>query len=315
MLTPLFQPDGPLSRPALDRRVPITTMPAMGWSLLLLNLALLLIVTPIRCGGRQLALAGPVDMPPWAWYVAAATAGVCGAAGLLTCRAGLRRPAARRAWLEIALVTTTLPAWAWLAAPARWRTWQALDLAVLAGWFAVVCLLLVRDRAELRRALATLRRARIPAWLAGFTAGGMAIALAVGLLTGSDIRWERVTVSALTYPLYALVQLAAYLVLIVPRLRRMGHGPAAKAAIAAGLFALVHWPNGFAMAATALGMAAWAAAWQRRVNLLWIAVSMGLLATAVTQLLPMTLTHNMRVGPMYVERALQWHLLGPPARR
>jgi hypothetical protein len=101
------------------------------------------------------------------------------------------------------------------------------------------------------------------------------------------------------YPLYALAQLALVLALPYPRLARLC-GASAAVVVCVVLFALVHWPNAALMAATALGMAFWAAEYRRGRPLVALALSMGLAATAFTQLLPHAVTAHMRVGPGYV---------------
>ena len=54
---------------------------------------------------------------------------------------------------------------------------------------------------------------------------------------------KRVTVSLLTYPAYALLQLAAFLVLPSIPLQVLGMSRRAIAIVCATMFALIHWPN------------------------------------------------------------------------
>jgi hypothetical protein len=118
------------------------------------------------------------------------------------------------------------------------------------------------------------------------------------LVTGALIGFDRAgTVPAmLTYPLYALGQLLAALVLPWSQWARDGLGRRQRVIGIALLFALVHWPNLFAVSVTLVGMLLWASAWSAGSALLPLAMSMGLMATAVTQALPDDLTGHMRIA-------------------
>lgn len=124
-----------------------------------------------------------------------------------------------------------------------------------------------------------------------------------GALGGEGLRDSGVALA--TYPLFAVLQLAAVLILPWTQWQRDGVSPAGSVAGSTILFALVHWPNPFATLATALGMLVWALAWRNGSALLPLALSMGITATVVTQTLPDNLTGHMRVGASYAlsERA------------
>jgi hypothetical protein len=106
-----------------------------------------------------------------------------------------------------------------------------------------------------------------------------------------------------TYPLYAAAQLGAALVLPWTQWERDGISRGHRVVAATILFALVHWPNPFATAATAAGMALWALAWRAGSAFIPLALSMGIMATFVTQGLPESMTGHMRVGSNQVVKS------------
>lgn len=100
----------------------------------------------------------------------------------------------------------------------------------------------------------------------------------------------------LTYPLYGGMQLAAALVLPWTQWARDEIGPWRRVAASTLLFALVHWANPFATIAAGVGMLLWASAWRAGSALLPLALSLGIMATVVTQSLPDEVTAHMRVA-------------------
>lgn len=112
-----------------------------------------------------------------------------------------------------------------------------------------------------------------------------------------------VLVSLALYPLYALVQLFLLLGVILPAWQAWtGRGRGRIMALAAGTFALVHWPNPLLMALTAVGMLVWSREYLRGRPLWALAISMGLLATLAAQGLPHDWTEHMRTGPRNVRQ-------------
>lgn len=107
----------------------------------------------------------------------------------------------------------------------------------------------------------------------------------------------RVTVSLLTYPAYALMQLAAFLFLPSIMLRALGMSRRAIAMVCATMFALIHWPNPAVMAATFVAMIFWSLAHLRGRPLAMSAVVMGVLATSFTRFMPDPGIEYMKVGP------------------
>jgi uncharacterized membrane protein YhaH (DUF805 family) len=131
---------------------------------------------------------------------------------------------------------------------------------------------------------------------------GIAGLLAIGLAAGHGPAWGRMLLPLVTYPLYALVQLLVFLGFVVPRLRDVGTSRPMTVLTAAALFALLHWPNWLLAAACGLGALVWTWAYLHRRSLLAAAVAMGLLATAYKGFLPREWKHNLRTGPIYVQR-------------
>jgi hypothetical protein len=120
---------------------------------------------------------------------------------------------------------------------------------------------------------------------------------AIGLAMGTDVALRPFLISLALYPIYALVQLTAFLVVPAGRLRALGLSPAGTAAACASVFALLHWPHPLVMVLTAAGMAAWTLARLQGRPLWHLVLVMGLAATTVTQCLPDQWHGHMRVGP------------------
>jgi hypothetical protein len=218
------------------------------------------------------------------------------AAALLTVAVLWRRagPGERRAFAFLLLWPAAPVAGAWLALPLR-----DPSPAILAALVAALAALAVAVR---RLGPAAPSRPRRPwhagrAWRLGH---GLALAagLGVGIALGGFGDLRAVGLSLLLYPLYAALQLTLLLVLPWPSLIRVTRGRAAGAvAMAAALFALVHWPNPLLVVLTGAGMVFWAREYARGRPVWALAVSMGLLATLAAQGLPDTVNHHMRVGP------------------
>ncbi|MFP4354961.1 MAG: type II CAAX prenyl endopeptidase Rce1 family protein [Phycisphaerae bacterium] len=292
----------------------------MGLSLVLIHLGLVMAAAALRYGGRHARFVTPTGGDHGMWPVLIGAGLV--AAGLLLARADLRqrrRRVSTVAWAETLLVFASLLGLAWAVLPSKPRDLGWLDWTALAGWLAMTLAIFARHRLDvhdLRRRL--LRRPKWPGPLAVWTlllcvvtiAGGLGLAM---MIHGPiRVRWDKLAVSLATYPLYALAQMGLFLVFLVPRLRRMGLEPVERVGMAACLFALLHWPNGPLMVATLVGGAVWAGFYVlKRTHLVWLAISMGLLASCFARFVPHTFGQNMRVGPLYVERALEWDTHGP----
>jgi len=279
------------------------------------------LVAVVLASAAALALAMSLRLAPGEWPAAWPTAGGPGqrtgrllAGGLLlaaVAAAGLAAsPAPDRRWRRHLLAAMCWPAVplaaAWLALPAAGpptlRTLWLLPALVLAAW-----LLGRRGRGWLggaaTAASAGARRGLLEGRLWRWAHPVVLVAgAAAGLAAGGFGDTRALLLSAVLYPLYALVQLALALAIPWPWLRRLapGRGVAAGAAAgvtAAAVFALVHWPNPVVMVLTAGGMLVWAHEYARGRPLWHLALSMGLLATVAAQGLPDAWTEHMRTGP------------------
>ncbi len=277
----------------------------MAWSLLFWLTGWLCLLSRLRYSGPGAPLAWPINIP-WPWWPVVTAALFAGAAlAAWRGRRTLRDRSARRAWLELwALLTIALGyEWAILGAFA-FRPW---DIAFLAGFAVVLVVLLIREPGSPREMGLGLANF-LPAikWLAVPTLLVVAACFLIGGLAGAELDGRKLVVSLLTYPLYALVQLTVLLVLVAGRLQRTGARRGEVIVVTSAVFALVHWPNGVVMLGCFLMGLLWVSVYLRRPNLLAAALSMGLAATAFARALPVTWTQNMRTGPIYVERGLEW---------
>ena len=240
------------------------------------------------------------------WLVALV---VLGAATVATALAG-RRALATRAAARAAPALLVYPlglACVWWAIPADPHRYGTADVLLLGGLVLAFALLFWRDRRAARTWGLTRRgfgpavaALRLPtALLLGATA-------ATGLVAGFEFRPAGLLVALATYPFYAAAQLLVLQILLLRQLERLAPPRWLLVGVLAGFFALVHWPNGPLMAGTFFGAAMWMAVFLRHGNLPAIALSMGLAAATMTNVLPRErLLQNVRSGPIFVERLLE----------
>jgi len=129
---------------------------------------------------------------------------------------------------------------------------------------------------------------------------GAVVVVAVGMAAGAGPAFPRGTlVYFLLYPLWGLVQQYAMQSFTFRRtLEGVGH-PGLSAAIAASLFAVVHWPNWPLALMTLVGGYVWCRLFHRQPNLFTLAISHGWLAVLVRYSWPAEWLHNLRIGPGY----------------
>ena len=125
-----------------------------------------------------------------------------------------------------------------------------------------------------------------------------------GLAIGNPLHAFRTLFAVATYPFYALAQLLMFLAFPVARFKRISRSSIQIVLAVAGLFALIHWPNGILMLAGLVAMIVWCWVYLRHPNLFAVALSMGVAGAVFTQVLPESVHHNMRAGPYYVYRRL-----------
>ena len=184
------------------------------------------------------------------------------------------------------------------------EAFRGVDTFVFAVMLAIGAAVLVRHRVRWTRTRPWFGTGgKVGRWL---LAGTLVAAVLLGGVIAVGGRGESVDgiggwlLALSTYPLYALVQLGAALALPVFVWRRDGAPPAVVVLACSVLFALIHAPNPAAVVLTGLGMAGWAAAYQRGVGIVWTALSMGLLGALAAQGLPEPVSRNMRVNAGYV---------------
>jgi hypothetical protein len=276
----------------------------MGFAFLLLHFAVVVAAALIRYDDSWLGFLGPVQLGRTGWGVVAGASAGLAVVLLVACgRSVWPNRERRRAALELLIVPA---AWGyvWLCLPPRTReysvdNWLALGAVVC---FAAWCVLRGRETAKelgltRERFKDASRVMAIPTILIFVVLMGCAL-----LIFKDEVRWGRLVLHLLTYPLYAMAQLLVLEVFFVVRLRRLGASTAEAVAAGAGMFALAHWPNGVVMIVCLLGAAFWTWVYLARPNLYAVALSMGVVAGTFTAAIPSRHIDHMRTGPMHVYR-------------
>jgi len=278
----------------------------MPWVLLCINVSVVMLAARLRYAGGGLAHAGPVSISPqlWWWLI-----GGVGAAGLIAGVADRRRLLDRDARVALAELLVAFVAFfviEWAVLPAYQKQFRAIDYAAIGLGLALVAWLFWRDRRNVAR-WGVGGKNFLPAalLLAAPTIVFIAVPLAARQFVGGRIEPRRLLLALATYPVYALAQLGLFQVFLVGRLRRISDSAAAVTIVSAGMFALVHWPNGLVMIACAGPAAVWTLVYLKRPNLYALAISMGLSAAVLANVLPREeVLKNMRTGPIYVQRLI-----------
>ncbi|MBN1829728.1 MAG: hypothetical protein JW884_11370 [Deltaproteobacteria bacterium] len=123
------------------------------------------------------------------------------------------------------------------------------------------------------------------------------LVLFTSIIVGLKVNPKGIIISLATYPLYAWGQLFVFLLFPVRRFKQISRSPWEIVLVTAGLFALIHWPNAITMFGCFAAMLCWASIYLKKPNLHAIAISMGIAATAFSQLLPPAVTGSVSVGP------------------
>ncbi len=201
--------------------------------------------------------------------------------------------------LEIASVISSVLLTTWALIPlqpqARWLT--ALPSVLAVG------LMLHSHRVRGERlgelGFATRGFGRALAWVLPPTLIACGLFAAIGWWAGSFHRTTNFYANLLVVPVWALVQQYVLQGFIYRRSREiLGGGERAWPAmlLAAGLFALVHAPNGMLMILTFCGALIWTWVYERAPNLLALALSHAAISLMLMNALPAWLLESMSVG-------------------
>ncbi len=277
----------------------------MAWAVWFIQAAVMVAVIRLRFAPEQLRWASPWAWPTWAWWPVAGGLAALACVAMLLDRRRWRSAKARRAMGQTLVVFVPATAYVWGLSPLRGLNW--VGGVVLGGVFtAAMVMVLVEPGSMESKGLTRKHFGRACKALAVPTAMMVATPVVLAWLwAGTQFTWERLGVSAATYPLYALVQLLVFQVFLVRRLRAMA-GSSASASVgvvAAGMFATAHWPNPVVMLACFVGALVWTAVYLKWPNVVALAISMGLAATSLGVALPRDpVTRNLRTGPIYIYR-------------
>ena len=280
----------------------------MAWALLLTNVFVVLLAARLRCAGQGLPYASPAPMGPQVWWWVIAGTGLAAIVAGVSGGKALREAKRRTAAVELLAVFAALFACEWGALPAEPRHYRPADYVVVAALVGLLGFLFWRDRRNfsgwgltLRNFLPALRLLAIP------TAVMIAVPVVARQFMGGRVAPARLLIALGLYPFYALAQLLVFQVFLVQRLRRITDSAVTIVLVSAGTFALLHWPNGVLMAACAPAAAVWTLVYLKRPNLYALAISMGLAAAVLANVLPRDrVLHNLRTGPIYVERQIEF---------
>lgn len=136
--------------------------------------------------------------------------------------------------------------------------------------------------------------------VAAFTLIAAGLVVVIGAAAGAGLDPRPGTYRALlSYPLWGLAQQYAMQSFTLRRLEEGLGRTVPAAALAALLFASLHWPNVPLAAVTLVGGFFWCLLFSRHPNLLTLALSHGWLAVILRYSWPAEWLHNLRIGPSY----------------
>jgi len=254
-------------------------------------LAIILAGATLRLGPAEQALFWPW---PGALPLQVMTVVTLPAALLLLAAAFQKQnePGQRRALAELAVFHPLLFGFIWLLLPVdRLRPVDWLAGTVLAG----AALLLALRSPGRPAATGTTRHRDLPVDLTL-----VLLPVAAGLAWGIKPDLRAAGLSILLYPLYAVLQLAVFLVIPAMRLVRLGVPVRWIGPVCALGFGLVHTPNPVLVPVTAAAMFIWVRQYLAGRRLWQLALVMGLAATTFSQFLDDDFTRHMQTGPYYL---------------
>ncbi len=295
----------------------------MAWAFLLLNICVVTAAACLRFWRRGLEFAFPWPWPLGFWTATIVVLVVAATALVVRDRKQLSVTSQVRALCEL-LVFPAFFAYEWAVLPPLMSApghetgvlsplvWRPVDWAALGALGLLVSIFFFLDRRNWRAWGVSGRNfAAASKLLAIPTLLLVAAPVAAGLLVGRDldpdfrVNCAVLLASVLTYPLYALAQLMIFQVFLVQRLKIITRSRLSVVLVSACTFALLHWPNPPVMAACGVAAAVWTWVYLARPNVYALAISMGLAASAFSHFVPRSITHNLRTGPIYVERCLE----------
>jgi hypothetical protein len=272
----------------------------MIWSFLFLNAGLVVLTARIRFDSGGLAYAGPVPMSPAAWWWLGGGLVGTGLLAAILDRKRLAQPGVPRALLELSLVFTSLFAYIWAVYPDRGHGLR--DYPSIAIFVAILgCCSISAFREPAAHGLTARNFKSALQCLMVPTAVMAALPIAALPLTGGEFRSDLALSRVGKYCGWGLAQLFLFQVFLVPRLSKLSSSVRQIIAVAAGVFALVHWPNPTLMTACAVAGAVWTAVFIRHPNLYALNLSMVLAVAVFSAALSGTILRNARIGPSYVE--------------
>ena len=277
----------------------------MTAAFVLLNVFVVLMTARLRYAGPSLQYASPVPAPPWLWTAAIIASAVGAVGAAIIGRKALRDRCAAVAMLQMMIFPLAL-AYIWAILPELTEDYRPVEYIALAAMVLVVAAMFWFDRRNASQwGLTGKNFAPAAKLLAPPTAVMIATPFIVGAIFGYQFSAGPLAVALASYPLYALAQLLIFQVFLVTRLRRITNSPAAVITASACMFALLHWPNAALMAPCGICAAVWTAIYLKRPNVYALAISMGLSAAVLMNILPNEkLLQHARTGPIYARRLI-----------
>ena len=216
-----------------------------------------------------------------------------------------RNTADYRPRIELLLIFFTLFTFMWAKMPLALIYWNYIDIIIFGFILAVFLKCLYNDRNNLSmwginktEFIPALKLLWVPTILF------VSVPFFWSLIVGNPVPYLKILFEIAIYPFYAFGQLLIFLAFPMSRFKRYSQSPVQITLAVAGLFALIHWPNGIVMLACFFSMVIWSWVYLRHPNLFAVAISMGIAAAMFSQILPDKIHHKVMVGPGYVYQNL-----------
>ncbi len=205
---------------------------------------------------------------------------------------------------EVAVYVAVLATYVRLALPADGPVaWYDVVFFIFAAVFPIAMNLLHGDRpadSGLRVDNIARSAGEVAVVTAVLAAGVTIVGLAVGGFHWTN--WRHFASRAEVYILWGPVQQYLLQSFGLRRLRQAGAPPVVAAVAAAGMFAMVHWPN-WPLVALACGAGiVWCLLFLRRANLITLGIAHAVLALLLYHAWPEGWLHRLTIGGEYLER-------------